>query len=55
MGARALVGGEAHQDKVQMLDSGGDLEDPIGMGQIAYDALARRLEQVLPGRLQELL
>jgi protein-tyrosine-phosphatase len=55
MGARALVGGEAHQDKVQMLDSGGDLEDPIGMGQIAYDALALRLEQVLPGRLRELL
>lgn len=55
MGARALVGGEAHQDKVQMLDPGGDLEDPIGMGQNAYDALAVRLEQVLPGRLRELL
>lgn len=55
MGARALVGGEAHQDKVQMLDPGGDLDDPIGMGQIAYDALAVRLEQILPGRLRELL
>jgi protein-tyrosine-phosphatase len=55
MGARALVGGESHQDKVQMLDPGGDLEDPMGMGQIAYDALAVRLEQILPGRLRELL
>lgn len=55
VGARALVAGEPHQDKVQMLDPGGDLEDPIGMGQPAYDALAARLERVLPGRLSELL
>ena len=55
VGARALVAGEAHQDKVQMLDPGGDLEDPIGMGQPAYDARAARLERVLPGRLAELL
>jgi len=55
VGARALVAGEAHQDKVQMLDPGGDLEDPIGMGQPAYDALAARLARVLPGRLSELL
>jgi protein-tyrosine-phosphatase len=55
VGARALVAGEAHQDKVQMLDPAGDLEDPIGMGQPAYDALASRLERVLPARLAELL
>jgi hypothetical protein len=38
-----------------MLDPAGDLEDPIGMGQPAYDALASRLERVLPARLAELL
>ena len=53
--ARSLVGGELDQDKVQMLDPAGDLDDPIGMGQAAYDALAGRLSRVLPGRLKELL
>jgi protein-tyrosine-phosphatase len=53
--ARSLVGGEPDQDKVQMLDPAGDLDDPIGMGQAAYDALAGRLARVLPGRLKELL
>ena len=53
--ARSLVGGESDQDKVQMLDPAGDLDDPIGMGQAAYDALAGRLSRVLPGRLKELL
>lgn len=53
--ARSLVGGEPDQDKVQMLDPAGDLDDPIGMGQPAYDALAGRLSRVLPGRLKELL
>jgi protein-tyrosine phosphatase len=55
VGARSLVGGEPDQDKVQMLDPAGDLDDPIGMGQAAYDALAGRLSRVLPGRLKELL
>ena len=55
IGARALVGGEPHQDKVQLVDPAGDLEDPIGMGQEAYEMLAERLERVLPGRLKELL
>lgn len=55
VGARALVGGEPHQDKVQMVDPAGDLEDPIGMGQAAYDALAERLDRVLPARLREVL
>jgi hypothetical protein len=31
------------------------MEDPIGLGQAAYDALAERLDRVLPGRLRELL
>jgi protein-tyrosine phosphatase len=55
VGARALVAGEAHQDKVHALDPAGDLEDPIGMGQNAYDSLATRLERVLPDRLSSLL
>lgn len=55
VGARALVGGEEHQGKVQLVDAAGDLEDPIGMGQEAYEMLAERLERVLPGRLRELL
>jgi protein-tyrosine-phosphatase len=53
--ARALVGGEEHQRKVHLLDPAGDLDDPIGMGQEAYETLAERLERVLPGRLKELL
>jgi protein-tyrosine-phosphatase len=55
MGARSLVAGEPHADKVQVLDPGGDLDDPIGQGQEAYDALAERLQRVLPARLKELL
>jgi hypothetical protein len=55
VGARALVAGEAHQDKVHALDPSGDLEDPIGMGQNAYDTLASRMERVLPERLASLL
>ena len=55
MGAKALVGGEEHQRKVHLVDVAGDMEDPIGMGQAAYDALAERMDRVLPGRLKELL
>jgi protein-tyrosine-phosphatase len=55
MGVRGLVGGEPHAGKVQVLDPEGDLEDPIGQGQAAYDALAKRLQRVLPDRLKELL
>lgn len=55
VGARALVAGEPHQDKVQVLDPAGDLEDPIGMGQAAYDALSERLLRVLPARLRQVL
>jgi protein-tyrosine-phosphatase len=55
MAARALVAGEQHQDKVQLLDPAGDVEDPIGMTQNAYDALADRMTRVIPGRLSQLL
>ena len=55
MAARALVAGEPHQDKVQLMDPDGDVEDPIGMAQSAYDALAERMTRVIPARLAELL
>jgi protein-tyrosine-phosphatase len=53
--ARALVAGEPHADKVQLLDPTRDVEDPIGMTQSAYDALADRMVRLIPPRLVELL
>lgn len=41
----------SHADKVVLLDPTGDIEDPIGMGQDAYDALARRFMKLIPARL----
>jgi protein-tyrosine-phosphatase len=55
LAARALVAGEPHQEKVQLLDPSGDVEDPIGMTQSAYDALATRMAKVIPSRLSQLL
>ena len=43
----------AQADKVMMLEPGTDIEDPIGMGQEAYDALARRFMKLIPARLLE--
>jgi protein-tyrosine-phosphatase len=46
----------ADSGKVALLDPAGrDLADPIGMGQEAYDALARRLMSMVPLRLRQLL
>jgi len=54
--ARRLVSGEPeHESKVMPVDPRSAMEDPIGMGQDAYDRLARRLLQGLPERLRELL
>ena len=54
--ARRLVSGEAeHESKVMPVDPRSAMDDPIGMGQDAYDRLARRLQASLPGRLSELL
>jgi protein-tyrosine-phosphatase len=54
--ARSLVAGEpAEQAKVQRLDPAGELDDPIGLGQAAYDGLAVRLAELLPRRLAEAL
>jgi protein-tyrosine-phosphatase len=54
--ARRLVSGEAeHESKVMPVDPRAAMEDPIGMGQDAYDRLARRLRESLPARLKDLL
>ncbi len=54
--ARRLVSGEAeHESKVMPVDPRAAMEDPIGMGQDAYDRLARRLRESLPARLRDLL
>lgn len=55
--ARRLVeDSPADQQKIVLLDpAGGDIEDPIGMGQREYDSLARRLAELVPPRLKELL
>ncbi|MCH2161478.1 MAG: hypothetical protein MK085_06350 [Phycisphaerales bacterium] len=51
--ARRLLG---NQDVlVERLDPAGDLEDPIGLGEDVYERLAKRLEAVIPRRLEELL
>lgn len=54
--ARRLVSGEPeHESKVMPVDPRSAMEDPIGMGQDAYDRLARRLQDWLPARLRDLL
>lgn len=41
------------QNKIQLLDPEGDIEDPLGMGQTTYDELAQRFMQLIPQRLRE--
>lgn len=55
--ARALVAGSASDavSKVLSLDPGGDIQDPIGLGQDAYDAVGRKLLELIPKRLEEVL
>jgi protein-tyrosine-phosphatase len=52
--ARALAGGD-DEAKLMPLDPDGDVDDPIGMGQAAYDALAARFIELIPIRLKEVL
>ncbi|MHC4108157.1 MAG: arsenate reductase/protein-tyrosine-phosphatase family protein [Planctomycetota bacterium] len=44
-----------HQAKVELLDPGEHIDDPIGMGQPVYDALAKRFMDLIPRRLKETL
>lgn len=41
--------------KIMRLDPQGDIEDPLGLDQAAYDALARRFLELIPARLTEAL
>ena len=46
------------QDKaknVLLLEPGAEIEDPIGMGQAAYDLLAAKFMELIPRRLKETL
>lgn len=53
-GARAMVSDSpADQEKILLLDPQSDIEDPIGMGQEAYDSLSRQLMNLVPKRLNE--
>ena len=54
--ARRLVADSPEdQAKIVLLDPGGDIEDPIGMGQREYDGLADHFGRLIPKRLKELL
>lgn len=54
--ARSLVEGDPDgQARILLLDPAGDVEDPIGMGQNAYDSLSVRFLELVPKRLQEVL
>ena len=54
--ARALVAGDAgSQVKVQPLDPEGDVDDPIGLGQRAYDDLGAYLMELIPQRIAGML
>jgi len=54
--ARELVRGDADQiAKIDQLDPEHEIDDPIGQGQAAYDALAERFMELIPRRLKELL
>jgi protein-tyrosine-phosphatase len=54
--ARALVAGDpSAQAKIQPLDPEGDVEDPIGLGQRAYDELGAYFRELIPNRLVGML
>lgn len=53
--ARRLVQTPSDRDKVLRLDPDADIDDPYGMGGAAYDAVARRLNELVPRRLAEAL
>lgn len=49
---RDMLGVDA-VDSVMLLDPEDDIDDPLGMGQSAYDSLANRLMTLIPQRLKE--
>jgi protein-tyrosine phosphatase len=55
-GVRYLVSSDENADShIHLVDPAGDIDDPIGQGLESYESIADRLENILPGRLQELL
>ena len=54
LAARQMQGPHDHTP-IERVDPDGDIEDPIGQGQDAYDRVAARLDRVLPERLEHLL
>ena len=54
--ARALVPNDpAAQVKIQPLDPDGDVDDPIGLGQRAYDDLGAYFAELIPQRIAGML
>jgi len=54
--AQALVGPRSQDArKIYLLDPEGDIDDPIGQGQEAYDSVAKTLMTLIPRRLTQLL
>jgi len=53
--AQRLVDCDGERAKVQPLDPEADIDDPYGLGPSAYDAVARRLNLLVPRRLAEVL
>lgn len=54
--ARALVAGDSNaQAKIQPLDPDGDVDDPIGLGQRAYDDLGDYFAELIPRRIAGML
>ncbi len=51
--AQTLAGGEGTQ--IELLDPPGDIPDPVGCGQSAYDGLVDHLQKVIPKRLEEVM
>lgn len=54
--ARHLVGEtNDHTRKIVAVDPAGDVADPVGHGQEAYDRLAKTFQDIIPKRLEELI
>lgn len=54
--AHGLVAGEKqHLAKIHPIDPEADVEDPIGLGDVSYDRLAKRFMVLIPKQLSEML
>lgn len=50
-----LAGDEDGLAKVHLIDPGDSVSDPIGQGQPAYNAVAKRFAEIIPARVESLL